>query len=79
MYNFGKVVPKAQFFVWAQSTERQNAANTKILPPFAYTYVPDANGANVAGTTPTTSTRTARLKPYGATTCPPGPKARKDD
>jgi cytochrome c oxidase subunit 2 len=46
MYNFGNVVTKARFFAWAQTTEHQNAANTKLLPAFSYTYVPDANGAN---------------------------------
>ncbi len=46
MYNFGQVMTKAQFMVWAQNTEHQNAANTKLLPPFSYTYVPDANGAD---------------------------------
>jgi len=33
---------------WATSTETKNAQNTKDLPPFAWTYVPDANGAAVA-------------------------------
>jgi cytochrome c oxidase subunit II len=45
MFNYGKVVPKAVFAAWAKSTEAATAANTKLLPPFAYTYVPDANGA----------------------------------
>jgi cytochrome c oxidase subunit 2 len=66
MYNFGKVVPKAQFFVWAQSTERQNAANTKNLPPFAYTYVPDANGAN-GGYYPDNVDPYSKVETYGAT------------
>jgi cytochrome c oxidase subunit 2 len=46
MYNFGTVVPKAQFESWAKATEQRQAAATKLLPPFALTYVPDANGAD---------------------------------
>jgi len=45
MANTGKVVSQSDFMTWAAKTESQNAANTKILPPFAWTYVPDANGA----------------------------------
>jgi cytochrome c oxidase subunit 2 len=45
MFNYGKVVSKAAFVAWAKATEASTAANTKLLPPFAYTYVPDANGA----------------------------------
>ena len=45
MYNYGKVVSQSDFMSWAQSTESANAANTANLPPFAWTYVPDANGA----------------------------------
>jgi len=45
MYNYGSVVSKDQFESWAKATEQANAANTKLLPPFAWTYVPDANGA----------------------------------
>ncbi len=46
MYNFGKVVSKSSFMAWARSSQVRLAANTKLLPPFAYTYVPDANGAD---------------------------------
>jgi len=46
MYDWGKVVTPAQFQSWAESTERQLATNTKFLPPFAWTYTPDANGAD---------------------------------
>jgi len=45
MFNSGKVVSESAFMTWATSTEAANAANTKNLPPFAWTYVPDANGA----------------------------------
>ena len=45
MYNYGKVLSQSDFMNWATTTEATNAANTKLLPPFAWTYVPDANGA----------------------------------
>jgi cytochrome c oxidase subunit 2 len=45
MYNYGKVVAKDQFESWAKATQLATASNTKLLPPFAWTYVPDANGA----------------------------------
>jgi cytochrome c oxidase subunit 2 len=66
MYNFGRVLTKAQFFAWAQSTERQNAANTKLLPPFSYTYVPDANGAD-GGYYPDNVDPYSNVEQYGAT------------
>jgi len=46
MYNYGRVVSKQGFENWATTTEKATAANTKLLPPFAWTYVPDANGAD---------------------------------
>jgi cytochrome c oxidase subunit 2 len=45
MFDYGKVVSKTAFMSWATNTETANAANTKNLAPFAWTYVPDANGA----------------------------------
>ncbi len=66
MYDFGKVLTKSQFFVWAQSTERQNAANTKLLPAFSYTYVPDANGAD-GGYYPDNVDPYSNVETYGAT------------
>jgi cytochrome c oxidase subunit 2 len=45
MYNYGEVVPKAQFQQWATSTEASLTAATKLLPPFAWSYTPSANGA----------------------------------
>jgi cytochrome c oxidase subunit 2 len=65
MYDYGRVLPKAQFFVWAQSTERQNAVNTKNLPPFAYTYIPDANGAD-GGLYPDNVDQYSKVEQYGA-------------
>lgn len=48
MFNYGKVVTPAAFESWATSTEAATAVNTKLLPPYATTYVPDANGADGA-------------------------------
>ncbi len=45
MDNSGQVVSQAAFDKWATTTEAAQATNTKDLPPFAWTYVPDANGA----------------------------------
>ena len=45
MYNYGRVVPKAQFFAWAKgpsATRRQHEEPA----PLRLTYVPDANGAD---------------------------------
>ena len=46
MYNYGEVVSKTAFQNWAVATEKATASNTKLLPPFAWTYTPDANGAD---------------------------------
>jgi cytochrome c oxidase subunit 2 len=46
MFNNGKVVSQSAFENWATTTEAANAANTALLPAFAWTYVPDANGAD---------------------------------
>ncbi len=40
MFDYGKVVSAAAFEAWAQRTEAQLAAITKILPPYATTYDP---------------------------------------
>lgn len=65
MYNYGKVVTKGQFMAWAKSTESADAANTKLLPPFAYTYVPDANGAD-GGYYPDNADPYSKAEVYGA-------------
>lgn len=68
MFNYGKVVSKANFESWAESNERASAANTKFLPPFAWTYSATANGAtgvtgvNTSGQAPFSAQQT-----YGAT------------
>jgi cytochrome c oxidase subunit II len=46
MFNYGRVVSKDQFEAWATATRIATAANTKLLPPYALTYTPDANGAD---------------------------------
>jgi cytochrome c oxidase subunit 2 len=48
MFNYGAVESASAFETWATTAEAASAANTKLLPPFAYTYVPDANGADGA-------------------------------
>ena len=48
MFNYGKVVTPSAFETWATATEASTAVNTKLLPPYATTYVPDANGADGA-------------------------------
>jgi hypothetical protein len=40
------VVSQSAFESWATTTQHQLAQNTSYLPPFAYYYVPDANGAD---------------------------------
>ena len=65
MFNYGKVVSKADFMAWAKSTEAGTAANTKLLPPFAYTYVPDANSAD-GGYYPDNVDPYSKAEVYGA-------------
>ena len=69
MYNNGRVVGKAQFQAWATTTEQQQAAATKLLPPFSYTYVPDANGAD-GGYYPDNVDPYSGVQTYGATKSP---------
>ena len=66
MYNYGRVVSKTAFLVWARATEAATAANTKLLPPFSYTYVPDANGAD-GGYYPDNVDPYSNAEVYGAT------------
>jgi cytochrome c oxidase subunit 2 len=67
MYNTGSVVTKSTFLSWARRTEVQNAANTANLPPFAYSYTPDANGAD-GGYYPDSQDPYSNVEIYGATT-----------
>lgn len=46
MYTDGTVLTKAGFQKWATTTEVKQAAATALLPKFAWTYTPDANGSD---------------------------------
>jgi cytochrome c oxidase subunit 2 len=46
MFNNGTVVTAQQFEAWAQLTRARLRKNTALLPPYALTYTPDANGAD---------------------------------
>ena len=65
MFNYGKVVSKNDFEAWAKATEAKNAPNTKLLQPFSWTYVPDANGAD-GGYYPTNVDPYSNAEVYGA-------------
>ncbi len=65
MYNFGHVLSPASFLDWAQRTEAQQAAVTKLLPPFSWTYTPDANGAD-GGYYPDNVDPYSKVEVYGA-------------
>jgi cytochrome c oxidase subunit 2 len=65
MFTTGKVETPSQFNSWATSTEVQLAANTKNLPPFAWSYIPDANGAN-GGYYPDNKDPYSPVETYGA-------------
>lgn len=65
MYNSGTVVSPTTFETWAKTTEKQLAANTKLLPPYATTYIPDANGAD-GGFYPDNVDPYSNVETYGA-------------
>jgi len=65
MYNNGVVVTPHQFQVWATATERALRKNTRLLPPYALTYVPDANGAD-GGYYPDNVDPYSKVQTYGA-------------
>jgi cytochrome c oxidase subunit 2 len=67
MWSNGKVVTPSQFETWAKSEETTLAASTKLLPAFAWTYVPDANGAD-GGYYPDTNDPYSNVEQYGAAT-----------
>ena len=66
MFNYGRVVSQSDFMTWANTTETSNAANTANLPPFAWTYVPDANGAAGGYYPDATQTPYSPAEVYGA-------------
>ena len=65
MYNSGEVVTKQQFDAWAKLTAVRLRANTKLLPPYALTYTPDANGAD-GGYYPDNVDPYSKVETYGA-------------
>jgi cytochrome c oxidase subunit 2 len=72
MYNSGVVVTPSTFQQWALATRVRLAANTKLLPPFSYTYIPDANGAD-GGFYPDNVDPYSKVQTYGATPPVPAP------
>jgi cytochrome c oxidase subunit II len=66
MFNYGKVLTQSAFMNWASVTAAQLAANTKLLPPFAWTYTPDANGAD-GSYYPDNVDPYSKVEVYGAT------------
>jgi cytochrome c oxidase subunit 2 len=65
MYNSGEVVTPQQFESWAKLTEFRLRQNTKLLPPYALTYTPDANGAD-GGYYPDNVDPYSKVETYGA-------------
>ena len=65
MYNSGAVVTPQQFESWAKATAFQLRKNTKLLPPYALTYTPDANGAD-GGYYPDNVDPYSKVETYGA-------------
>jgi cytochrome c oxidase subunit II len=65
MYNNGVVVRPQQFVSWAKTTEAKLRKNTKLLPPYALTYTPDANGAD-GGYYPDNVDPYSHVEQYGA-------------
>jgi cytochrome c oxidase subunit 2 len=65
MFNTGRVIAPLAFQTWATTTEHQLAANTALLPAFAYSYTPDANGAD-GGYYPDTADPYSSVEQYGA-------------
>jgi cytochrome c oxidase subunit II len=72
MYNSGVVVTPSTFQQWALATRVRLAANTRLLPPFSYTYIPDANGAD-GGFYPDNVDPYSKVQTYGATPPVPAP------
>ncbi len=65
MYNNGVVVTPGQFETWAKVTALRLRKNTKLLPPYALTYTPDANGAD-GGYYPDNVDPYSHVEQYGA-------------
>lgn len=67
MFDYANVVSKTQFMKWGVATEKSHADNTKNLPPFAWTYTPDANGATGVWIDTTGQAPFSPTQKYGAT------------
>jgi len=67
MYNYGHVVPESTFQQWATTNEAKLASVTKLLPPFSWSYTPDANGAD-GGYYPDNRLPYSKVEVYGAAT-----------
>lgn len=65
MFNTGTVVSPTAFETWATTAQRVLAANTKLLPPYAPSYIPDANGAD-GGYYPDNVDPYSKAEVYGA-------------
>jgi cytochrome c oxidase subunit II len=65
MFDTGHVIGASAFDAWARATETRLAAATKLLPPFAWTYIPDANGAD-GGYYPDNEDPYSPVETYGA-------------
>jgi cytochrome c oxidase subunit II len=65
MYNNGVVLTKDQFAAWARLTAVRLHKNTQLLPPYALTYTPDANGAD-GGYYPDNVDPYSHVEQYGA-------------
>jgi cytochrome c oxidase subunit II len=70
MFDTGQIMSIPAFKAWATSTEARLAAATKLLPPFAWTYIPDANGAD-GGYYPDNEDPYSPVQTYGAQTVTP--------
>jgi cytochrome c oxidase subunit II len=65
MFDTGRVETIPAFQAWATATEKRLADATKLLPPFAWTYTPDANGAD-GGYYPDNEDPYSPVETYGA-------------
>ncbi len=70
MFDTGHVMSVPAFKAWAAATEVRLAAATKLLPPFAWTYIPDANGAD-GGYYPDNKDPYSPVETYGAQSVTP--------
>jgi cytochrome c oxidase subunit 2 len=65
MFTTGRIENVSDFVAWAKSSEATLAAATKLLPRFAWTYIPDANGA-AGGFYPDNVDKYSNVETYGS-------------